>query len=253
MSTAPEELPSLDAWRPMQLQLIAFPVQTALAIDQDWWHFVAGQVPEESTKRRLERKDSGSLDGGSLTLTIEPTKITWALSARPVFDDLAEIPTLASYSESGERFACLMQTWLAEQCPPLKRLGFAGSLVQDAGSHADAYRSLAPYLPAVTIDPESFDFQYRVNRKRRSRTIDGLLINRLTIWSALRSSAFSFQAAPEPSQTVQHAPPRFAVLLNFDINSDGERTAEFPPTQQSDLFRECVELANEIARYGDTA
>jgi hypothetical protein len=255
MSTEFETLPKLDVWRPMLLQLVLFPTSPN-AGDQKWWEGVTGQEPAESNRKGLERTDSGVLPDCALSVSIDPLKISWTMMPRTDSEELlATAPlTLRPFPESAERFVALMSPWLSDQCPPIKRLGFAGSLIQDSPSHPDAYRLLGCYLPAVKVDPNSYDFQYRINRKRPSKIVQGLSINRLTLWSALKVSSFvqtvRLGEEPQAAPTII-GPSRFAAMVAFDVNSDGERPDDLPPLTRMDLFRELNTMAKEIAAFGD--
>lgn len=256
MSTERGALPNPEVWRPMQLQLIVFPITPAVLAEQNWWRSVTGQEPAESNRKAFERTDSGVLPDCSLSVSIDPVKVSWAMTPRLDLPDLAATapPTLSEFPQSAERLAALIASWLSDQCPPIKRVGLAGSLIQDAQSHADAYQLLDRYLPTVNVDPQSYDFQFRVNRKRNSNIIDGLSVNRLTVWSALRVASF-FQTI-NLGEEAQRAPtfigpPRFAAMLGLDINSDSERADELPPAKRLDLFQELIGMANEIAAFGD--
>jgi hypothetical protein len=256
MSTGLVERPILNAWQPMQLQLVVFPTLVIGLRQQEWWREVVGQEPEESRRTPQARTDNGTLADSSLSLTLDPSKITWTMAPRLDPDNpLLMMPTLAPFPESRDRFIELLTPWLRDTCPPIKRIGIAGSLLQEVESHADAYRLLNRYLPDVGIDPESSDFLYRVNRKRRSNTaIPDLQINRITVWSALKTASviqtLNIGSATQPAPTNM-GEPRFAAMLNLDVNSDAEREAELPRANRLELLGELTELATEIATFGD--
>ena len=70
--------------------------------------------------------------------------------------------------------------------------------------------------------PESArDFLYRVNHPYKSRTVDGLNLNRLATWSVGKVQVIRVQINPDGSQdqqTISEAPP--AIRLELDINTD---------------------------------
>jgi hypothetical protein len=256
MSTTTVVRPGPNAWRPVQLQLVLFPVGPTGSRQPEWWASVTGQEPEESRRKAHETTDTGTLADSSLSLTVDPTKITWTMT--PLLDsDLptSMIATLPSFPESRDRFIELMRPWLQDLCPTIKRIGFAGSLIQETASLADAYRLLGLYLPGVAIDPDSSDFLYRVNRKRRSNSaVPDLLINRITLWSALKAAAvvqtLNIGAATQPAPTAV-GEPRYAAVLNLDVNSNAEREEELPQAAKLALLDELTAFAIEIASSGD--
>jgi hypothetical protein len=256
MTTEQGELPDLDAWRPNQMQLIVFPMTPPVSTTQDWWGEVVGQEPTETVKRPHEKTETGSLADVSLTLTTDLLKIAWTMTPRIDPDNPpVTIPMLSPFPESRDRFVELMRPWVSTHFAPIKRLGFATFLIQDARSHADAYRLLGLYLPTVEVDPESFDFTYRVNRRRPSNSgIPDLSINRVAVWSAAKFSSVlgavtlgsPIQLASLPVSQVQ-----YKAMLSLDVNSDLERVDPLPQANQGRLFDELVELASQIATFGD--
>jgi len=149
-----------------------------------------------------------------------------------------------------------MRPWISGHCPPVKRMAFSGLLMQEAGSHEDAYRLLQRYVQqAVRIDPGSTDFNYRVNRPRNSRAVTfDLHINRLATWSAAKFSVYTRAILPggEDQDTPLH-PSRtgYGIMLQFDVNTDAERLQALPAETVGTLFSELLDLANEIAASGD--
>ncbi len=249
--------PDLDAWLPTQLQFVAFPMTPPVAITRDWWREATGEDPAESVKRPHEKTETGRFDGVALSVTADLIKISWTMAPRiePGNPPLT-IPTLDSFIGSRDRFVELMRGWISKQYLPIKRLGFGTVLIQNADSHADAYRLLGLYLPAVDVDPESFDFLYRVNRKRTSKSgIPNLQINRVSVWSAAKFSAM-IQTMNMESPMQQTSTPfsevQYKVVLNLDVNSDTEREIELPPENRDQLFEELVDQATEMATLGDT-
>jgi hypothetical protein len=256
MSNKSRARPSPNAWRPLQMQLIAFPSAAPISTQQDWWRDVGGQEPAESIRKPRERADTGPLADCSLTLTVDLLKITWTIAPRLDPETPPDsFVALAPYPEARDRFIQLVRPWLSELCPAIRRLGVGAVLIQDTESHADAYRLLDTYLPAIDVDPESTDFLYRVNRRRRSHTsIHNLYINRLTSWSAM-SFTTTVQSInpglPTHNRAMAIGEPRFAAMLNLDINSEAEREDDLPLAERSELLDELAALATEIATEGD--
>jgi hypothetical protein len=246
-----------NAWRPVQWQLIAFPAVAPLATEQHWWQAVTGQEIGESIRRPHERTDVGALADCILSLAIEPAKVTWTMTPSPDPVNLPPlpIPTFASYSESRDLCLRLLRPWLVNDCPAIKRLGLVASLIQDATDHAEAYRLLDLYLPAVEVDPESTDFAYRVNRRRRSQTpISGLHVNRMTAWSAMRFSSSLNTIGPGSTIEIplEHSGAIiYAAMVTIDVNSDAGRSEDLLRDERGELLAEFADLTTEIAVSGD--
>ena len=165
------------------------------------------------------------------------------------------MPTLGPYPAIRDGFAELMRAWIRGPCPPIKRFAFTGLMIQEAGSHNDAYCLLQQYLPKVQIDPESTDFNYRINRRVRSATAAfDLPINRLATWSAAKFSvsARAFLPGGETEGVpVQVSPTQYAAIVQFDVNTDAERLEELPHDDLERLLNELIEFATAIASRGD--
>ena len=180
-------LPDRMEWRAQHVQMIAFPTEPQLAGDKNWWSQLTGSEPDESVRKSQKRVDSGIFENVALTLEIDPFRVIWTASPQVASDNPPEdIPNLGSVFDRRDWMIGLMSQWL-EDSPPIKRLAFAGKLLQFVDSRDEAYRRMNGYLPGVEVDPDTTDFMYRVNRPRDSQTgIAGLRINRLCTWSAVK-------------------------------------------------------------------
>jgi hypothetical protein len=134
---------SADSWQIYQLQLVLFPIAPAVLAEQQWWRDLVQQEPEESTTKRHEKVTKGPVADGTLVLTVDLSKIAWALVPRVVSGELPlSLPILGRYSAVTTRFAELMRRWLAGRCPRIKRMGFVAAFLQTAPDHERAYRLL---------------------------------------------------------------------------------------------------------------
>jgi hypothetical protein len=246
-----------NVWRPTQLQLLLFPTSPPSMMHHEWWQGVMQDTPDETLKKRHEFTQMGTLGDNSVNLTADLVKLVWTISPRINAEEApTTIPTLGTFAEAVESFVKLFRDWITNGSPPIKRLGFATSLILPATDHAEAYRFLGEWLdPVVQVDPSSSDFLYRVNRKRLSTSgIADLTINRISIWSAAKFSIAAHVIQPgsiETPQTIQLMPTQYSVMLSLDINSDGERENELPRSELRQLLEELVRLADEIGTYGD--
>jgi hypothetical protein len=247
-------LPRASAWLPLHLQLIAFPTESPIAQERNWWEELTGSPPEATARKpHQERTDQGTFEGVTLTVAADMLRITWTASPRIEVDNLlAEVPTLGPFPSAQDQFVQLMSGWLAANCPAITRLAFAGKLVQFTKSHEMGYRRLAAYLPRVAIDADTSDFMYRINRKRDSAVgISGLRINRLATWSFITIST-----QMRVANAVGRVPPpikreRSACSLDFDINTVPEYEGELPQAELSGLLKEFSGIAIELAQHGD--
>jgi len=146
-----------------------------------------------------------------------------------------------------------MCRWLRANAPALRRIAFAGKLIQRVPNRKSGYNLLGRYLHDVGVDPESMDFQYRVNRKRLSRSgIQGLFINRLTTWTVAKFTVQATARLPGTTTETVSAPTEVDVCaLDLDINTVHEFPDELPQHELQNLFQELTDLGAEIARCGD--
>lgn len=244
-----KRLPAIAAWELEFVCLIAFPADPPFFMDQQWWQDLAGEQPADfaSTRKKYVREDRGSFQGVDLSLTVDLHRVVWL--ARPVSElgDLpGQLPVLGPFREKVDWFVEMLSPWLANLCPPLRRLAFDGKLVQAATTQAQAFQVLASHLPAVKFDPNPNDFLLQINRRRKSSAVvDGLPLNRVSTWSKMNVAL-----AVEPG-TLFTWPESCYSALELDINSAPERTEILPPKLLPELFRELASLGVDIAERGD--
>lgn len=186
------KLPPVECWEPTNLQLIVFPVEPLVALKKTWWEQLTGKEQFESTRKKLEFTETGQFEDLILTVATDVTKISWSIMPQVDTEEIAAgLPRLGPFPESLARFKTLMNRWLSAFCPPVNRIGFAGTLLQNTETKQSGYQMLGGYLPSVRIDPKSFDFSYRINRKTPSAIANPeLLINRINSWSILKMQGF---------------------------------------------------------------
>ncbi len=114
---------------------------------------------------------------------------------------------------------------------------------------AEGNKILTELLPALKIDMDMHDLLYRVNRRRHSRTIEGVELNRLSTWSI--ASILEIRVEVQGSERVESTVTGNVCRLELDVNTAPQ------PTQRIDdlagIFEELVDLGNEIAAKGDVA
>lgn len=248
--------PFLDKWLVLHFQLIAFPENPQECMSQDWWRQLAGAEPDSSTKKKMERVDTGAFDGRALNISVDPLRVVILASAQIELDELAlqdVPPSLGGYSEAVDWFAKLAKHWLAEYSPPLTRLAFAAKLLQQTATREESYLLLAKYLKnRVAIDHEtSTEFQYRINRHAKSAIVPGLLINRLNTWSSLRMS-LQLQAGLAGTGLSKDIAKEFVgCSLDLDVNTSQEFKGLLPHDQLTAILGELVDYGTGIARNGD--
>ena len=247
-------LPSADQWRAAHVQMIAFCPASQLAT-QDVWKDLTGSEPESVTKKAAERKEVGPWKGHSLSLDVDPLRVSWTVSPILDLENLSTpLPTLGPFPTITDQFADLAVKWLSsDTCPEITRLAFICRLMQFTQEREEAYGLLDAYLHRVDVSPESTDLQYRINWKRPLQTGQpGLIVNRLSGWLCVQ---FNFEVRAQllgtPSKATLAKENKFACMLELDVNTDAENKSPLDKNAMPAVFRELTEMATEIAARGD--
>ena len=246
--------PFATKWQVKQLRGTVFLLPEADLVESaDWWHNALGEEPEDETRRPREGilRQQGAFHHRLLTLQCQPDRVDWLLEVQP------QSPPPAGTSATAEFFDILLK-WLPV-CPPAHRLAMGTILTRPVENAQDGYRDIAPFLPAVQIDPEnSSDFLYQINRRRASTTIPGLRINGVTKWGVSRfetltgSIAVNISGDQEPATGTLSLESLAELNTTLELDINTVPSSELIPTNTLPLlFREFIALGNDIAEKGD--
>jgi hypothetical protein len=247
---------SVSDWEVNSLRVTAFPVPNADIEPSGWWRSTTETEPETVlVQAKLGQKQfQGNFAGGQLTLLLRPGRIDWLLGSAALDDQQGTgqlIPSVGRVDAMCSRFKELVDRWLLLS-PPLRRLAFGAVISLAVSDRVMGYKKLAPYLPAVKIDPEGTrDLSYRINRPRMSQTgIKDLQINRLSTWgmAAFEVKAVSISGGQATTTPGERA---FACRVELDINTAEEYPGNLVPEQLPATFKELVDLGVEIIEKGD--
>ena len=154
-------------------------------------------------------------------------------------------------SETPSTFLGNVNKWLRTS-PSSVRLAFGSVLIAETESVSDGNRKIERMLPNVQLDAEgSVDFFYQINRRRRSLSTSGVLVNRLSKWSVVQGGSVDFIASGGTGVRVSSGQEFFACRLELDVNTIGPRNHPIPKAKTADLFEELTRLGGEIAEKGD--
>jgi hypothetical protein len=240
--------PGAPTWQLEFARLIAFPAEPPLGLKQNWWQELVGGQPDDYTLTRTKggHAERGTFQDVGLSLTIDNHRIEWLVEPLGRLDESdGSLPTIGPFRDTIPWFARLMTLWLAKSAPPVLRLAFVCKLLQPAGTQEEVYRALERLLPGVRLTPRPNDFLYHVNRRRYSRFVDGLQINRMSTWSKL-NVIFSV----EPGKPFAW-PEKGYSAVQLDINTAPEKGGILSADLAPPLFEELVALGLEIAERGD--
>jgi hypothetical protein len=234
-------------WLAESLRMTAFLSPEATERSLDWAGLVGEEPESEKRAPRLQQvRQEGNLDGIHLTHRRTPGRIDWYLTAPPSPGDVPR-PTLKFSSEIRQQFIDLMNRWLRGG-ESANRLAFGVVLLKPTAGKDESYRLLDGYLPAVEVDPETFDFSYRINRRRPSISVPAIEINRLSTWSAVQASLLIMR--PNTETATRSATEQFC-RLELDMSTAPSKTTILDTEQSLSVLQELVTLAVEISETGE--
>ncbi len=243
---------SLD-WGVQLARLTLFSSEQLTVSDKDW-QAITGQE-EAETRQTIPggRSLSGKVLNGQLNVVATGMRADVVLSAIEI-DDTQErsLPVIGSIDDVLTAFFASTNKWVTEMRHPIVRVAFGTVLLFKTGDREQAYQRLAELLLCVKVDPKRMhDLQYRVNWIRDSKIEKGLLINRLTTWSAMRIFRRFVQFSESDITKADEGEELIAVRLEIDNNTDGARKAPFDQAQVVPIYSELIELARENAAKGE--
>ncbi len=257
MMNTPEIHPETNnAWLSEVFRLTSFFRNSDRLDTSKWWETVVGELPDN---RNAQPKigvfqDQGPYESGQLIMSAQPGRVDWLFI--PSFDKQIGMPNLLElppYHSKKELFLQIVDRWF-EICPPTIRVAYGLVLNKPVSDKKSGYRELSKYLSTIQMDPEnSSDFLYQINRRRLSKNIPGLQLNRLSKWTVASAEITQIPIGAVIIPTAdsnQQTNIRFA-RLELDINTAQEFTKTIPNENISSIFIELAELADEIAELGD--
>ncbi len=232
------------------MRLSVFPLDGTAALGTSHWEKGAGKQPETVKRPPQQQRVIEEGPWGEAWLQVDSLRgqIHWLVSA----DMNPDAPgSIGAFPDAIPPFHGLMCDWLKAHCPPVNRIAFAVNLMFPTGSPRETCAHLNDMLPAVEVAADDTrDFMYQINRRRRSRCLEGLEINRLAKWSSAEGRSLEVTiAAGVPS--ARAAKVRYFRRLEPDINTVPTPDREIPRHAFLGVFDELVSAAKEIAVKGD--
>jgi len=222
----------------------------AINLDELWEKH--GDADAEVIKRpnQHQAKYKQNIGDYLFMMSAEIDRIHWALGSERFNEDVVD----TRYSEMQREFIGQVSPWIGEGAlPPPVRMAYGAVLHLSCGSKKEAYEKLQEYLPDVKLDPESsYDFSYKINRRRDSKTIEDLeYINRLSSWSVVKFTEMAIQIGDQGTKGLPIGTAIFSSRLALDINTPVENTKPFDNLRITELFDELCKAGVEIADFGD--
>jgi len=160
------------------------------------------------------------------------------------------LPTIGPWKATREKFVSFTSAWMNNANFPILRIAFGAVLLCPAKNRLTSYETLKALLSSVSVDPEKMrELSFRINWPTKSKVIDGLLVNRITSWSALELLFASLELGPTPSTTTRSGV--HAVRLEIDHSTDQSLSQPFDRGQVLPIYKELVSAASENAAKGE--
>ncbi len=187
----------------------------------------------------------------TFVMSIEIDRIHWTISS----DQFRAEEVESSYLEIQNVFMEWLSPWLAEDEIPLPvRIAYGAVLHRLCNSREEGYEMLQAFLPNVTLDSESYDFSYQINRRRKSKAKQDIeYFNRLSAWSVAGFTAMAVQMGRKGTKSIPLGSTAFSCRVALDINTPGESIIPIDKKEVAELFDEFSKAGAEIAEYGDIA
>lgn len=248
--------PPLSAWQTELIRLTAFPSPSMNISQQNWWEELMGEPPSKQNKNRktFEQVDEGQYKAGRLILGVSPLRIDWVYRTleNSADEPMTKLPVLDSFKQTLADFTELINPWLSTDLA-LSRLAFGCVLLQEVEDHPTGYSLVSSYLPFKLDENNISDFIYRINRKKQSQVVNGLIINPLSTWSAIALRNFTIVASENRVIQQDMSDPLYAARLELDINTAQEFEGVLPSEKLQALFDELIRFGTDIATNGDVA
>ncbi len=240
---------SLD-WGAQVARLTLFLRDPYSVSDKDWLT-ITGQ-DEAETRQAIPggKRLSGRVPNGALQVAAAGHRFDVVLSAVELEEnEELVIPSVGALDETLKTFVESTCKWIDQTNPPVVRAAFGVVLTCKTETRDGAYQHLKGLLKSLDVQPEKMrDLLYRVNWRCTSRVQEGLIINRLTTWSALRIIRKLIQIGDEIATESDEI---HAVRLEVDHNTDDANRTPFDPDKVIPIYSELVELARENAAEGE--
>lgn len=243
-----------DGWFCEHLRVTIFTHPFEIEDADSWWSDTTGELPATSTVERKtgKRADDGPYRDRILSLKVQATRIDWVLGA-----DVANATSGIGFSSIGtlpdslDVMREVIDKWIKLKLPPVIRIAIGTAVMLPVSDRAGGYRALQPLLSNIKLNSQNTrEFEYQINRPRKSTTIPDLEVNRLCRWSV---AAYMVQAITVGQPAVAPTVHSLACRIEPDVNTDASRTDPIPTGQLLPLYNELASLATELVTEGDIA
>ncbi len=251
--------PSLSEW---EVESFRFTLFTADARAperlENWWREVSGVPDRRVAHDEQTHAEQGIVDEEMLRLKWQPGRIDWYLSPKlpESREEASKVISLGCAEPAMRRFRKHLDSWFDEKGPPESvRVALATVVMKAVQNRKQGYEILDALLPNVTLDIENIrDFRYIINRRRPSKSVANLEVNRLANWLVAELTPIRIEIRPGKRTTARQTwqgVSQLACRVEFDINTSPEYTGKFSAEKQREVLDELASLTLELVAEGD--
>ncbi len=240
-------------WQVETLRITVFPSDINAVSMSKLWDSVIGQDPDaiHFQKDVIDAREV-RLGNGRMVLAKQTDRIDWHYLSIQDNKDSVQLPIIGKLDEELNTFtdvanACLDSSYLLS----MNRMAFGAVLLHPVITVEDGNLFLEGKLAKMNLEGVR-DFNYQVNRRRKSQIDPEIEINRLSKWNVYSGQLVTVTIDPIRGQQVSTTTGlSIASKLELDINTFPERTGPLPTHELSAIFGELIDLGLEISERGD--
>jgi hypothetical protein len=240
-------------WIAETLRLSLFFSESIKITVADWRRLTGEDEPQTVQNVAGRRSMIGPFEGGVLHIAAVGPRIDCILVPKSPTETVEEgyVPTIGPWPAVCTDLQKTTSDWIGGFEQPIIRIAFAGSILAKCESVKDAYTQLLGLLRSVKGDPEKMkELNFRINWPINSRAVNNLTLNRITSWSVLQIQ-LRLMIQTGAKTAVNETPGIQVIRMEFDHNTDADRTVPFDRRMLAPIYEELVALALENAEKGE--
>jgi hypothetical protein len=240
-------------WTAETLRLSLFfpnPVKVSLA---DWKTITGQDEPQTIQNTAARRSLIGPFLDGVLQVNAIGPRIDCVLLPKSPTETVEEgyIPQVGPLAATCAAFMDATKPWIESVQEPVHRMAVAGAALARCANLQDAYTKLLGMLQSVKGDPVRMrELVFRINWPVSSQKMQGLSLNRITVWSVLQVQ-LQLMVQTGQATVINETPATQVIRLEFDHNTDADRAEPFDRPILVPIYEELVALALENAEKGE--
>ncbi|MCY3831989.1 MAG: hypothetical protein OXG85_03160 [Chloroflexi bacterium] len=242
-------------WQVETLRISVFPEDIDSVSPSKLWEMHIGEPePEVIIQPGSTNRRNAKYRNGEIYLVKTRSQIDWRY-VLPLEDTANEndLPAWGNLELELTGFLEFSQSFLQKpSILPVNRLAFGAVLMRPAKNLLTTCEHLAGLLPRFDLEDVA-EFNYLINRRRRSSFVEDLHINRLSRWAAVTLERNTSTLDPVVDGELNPIKRLFASRVELDINTVPVHGTQLPSELLMNLFQELVDMGKRITQEGDVS